>query len=114
MDTAELYLPSSNTSCLLPRLPAVRSEHTSSPSGLLGGGAEFSSYKSFLQWIPETGSWETFSLRDHNGRYNGVSWTPVNSSNTYLMGGKYRTTTTLLNPGESTQMPGFRLKVGIE
>ena len=108
-NTAELYLPSTNVSCLLPQLPLDRAWHTVENSGLLCGGYET---RDCLKWSPDTGSWEEELLYLDIGRYQHVSWTPGNGVGTYLMGGyesEMEKTTTLIKP-DGTQEPGFSLQ----
>ena len=118
--TAELYLPSSATSCSLPTLPDKRYAH-SADGGLLCGG--WDTGHSCLQWSPDTGSWEAAVTLDVGRKWH-VSWTPANSSGTILMGGfddwkgtalikpdgsSSGMTTTLVKP-DGTQEPSFPLK----
>ena len=111
----ELFLLSSNTSCSLPSLPAERSEHIATDGGLLCGGAEFTSDTTCVQWTPDTGSWEYLDLTLNPYRYSLVSWTPVNGSGTYLMGGfKWKTAVLIKPDGTQDQEPGFRLKYRTE
>jgi len=107
-NTAELYHPSSGTSCSLPGLPDIRDYHTVEKSGLLCGGYDYRD--SCLQWSSVTGTWEQSITLAVERRYH-VSWTPQ-SDVTYLMGGdssEARTTTTLIKP-DGSQEPGFSLK----
>ena len=104
---AELFLPSTGTSCfLLPLLPDNRKFHTADNNILCGGG---STGLNCLQWSPYTGTWEELLTLDVY-RSNHVSWTPGNGIGTYLIGGGgYRQTSTLIKPDVS-QEPGFPLK----
>ena len=109
-DTAELYLPSSNVSCSLPRLPDVRWHHSMESWGLLCGGDGIAS-DTCLQWSPDTGTWEELLTLDDE-RLDHVSWTPVTGVGTYLMGcygTELKRTSTLITP-DGTQEPGFPLK----
>ena len=107
-NTAELYLPSSGTSCSLPGLPDNKLYHTVERSGLLCGGFG----TSCLQWSSGTGTWEQYLTLEVK-RVGHVSWTPQSDTNvTYLMGGggsEATTTTTLIKP-DGSQEPGFTLK----
>ena len=107
MDTAELYLPSSGVSCILPRLPDNRDSHTVDSKGLLCGGAY--TRDTCLQWSPDTGTWEDL-LTLNVMRYRHVSWTPGPDIGTYLMGGIYSGLTTTLIKPDGNQEPGFLLK----
>ena len=98
--SAELFLPSSGTSCTLPDLPELRYYHSSDNNILCGG------YKSSncLQWSPDTGTWEELLTLDL-GRLYHVSWTPGNGIGTYLMGGSgQEITSTLLKPDGSQEL----------
>ena len=95
----------------LPGLPEWRCDHAVSKDGLMCGG--LFTQDSCLQWSPDTGSWEAAVTLDIPRHYL-VSWTPVNSSGIYLMGGgdsfeESMSTTTLIKP-DGTQEPGFLLK----
>ena len=104
-NTAELYLPSSATSCTLPGLPDSRRYH-SADGDLLCGGSDTPAWDSCLQWSPDTGSWEA-AVTLGMGREGHSSWTSTRG--TYLMGGGYVPSTTLIKP-DGTQEPGFPLK----
>ena len=115
-NTAELYLPSSGATCTLPSLPDSRAWHSVTEGGLLCGGwytgGWYTQY-SCLQWSPDSGTWEEALTLDVIRVYH-VSWTPENSSGTYLMGGgdsfeESTSTTTLITP-DGSQEPGFMLK----
>ena len=106
MNTAELFLPSSGTSCALPDLPDDRYGHSADNNTLCGGSGG-----NCLQWSPDTGTWEELLTLDV-GRYNHVSWTPASGTGTYLIGGwdsDGRMTTTLIT-SEGGQETGFPLK----
>ena len=105
-NTAELYLPSSATSCTLPGLPDSRRYH-SADGDLLCGGSDTPAWDSCLQWSPDTGSWEAAVTLDVR-REDHSSWTSTRG--TFLMGGvPSERTTTLIKP-DGTQEPGFPLK----
>ena len=114
-DTAELYLPSSARHMPLTRLPEWRSQHSVSESGLLCGGQW--TEQTCRQWTPATGSWE-MALNLDVGRSYHVSWTPENSSGTYLMGGgdsfEESLSTTTLITSDGSQEHGFFLKYFIK
>ena len=109
--TAELYHPSSGTSCMLPtRQDNRRYYHTLENSGLMCGGPYTST--SCLQWSPVTGTWQEY-LTLNVSRMCHISWTPDPDIGTYLMGGfgdsRERNSTILIKPDRS-QEPGFPLK----
>ena len=112
LNTAEIFLPSSGTSCTLPLLPQTRRRHTVDNHILCGGpDISASDSDSCLQWSPDTGTWEELLTLDV-GRYNHVSWTPASGTGTYLIGGwdsDGRMTTTLIT-SEGGQETGFPLK----
>ena len=103
-NTAELYLPSSATSCTLPGLPDSRVYHSAN-GGLLCGG--YYTTDSCLEWSPDTGSWEEAVTLDVERDYH-VSWTSTRG--TFLMGGYYSARTTTLIKPDGSQEPGFPLK----
>ena len=108
-NTAELYHPSSGTSCVLPTRQDYRFVHTLEDSGLMCGGQFTNS--SCVQWSSVTGTWEEY-LTLGVGRSIHVSWTPDPDIGTYLMGGnpsEAGNTTTLIKP-DGSQEPGFSLK----
>ena len=109
LNTTELFLLSSGTSCTLPPLPHTRYGHTLDQHILCGGK---DSEDTCLQWSPDTGTWEELLTLDVP-RSNHVSWTT--GIGTYLMGGHCNigclngNTTSLIKTDE-TQEPGFDLK----
>ena len=106
LNTEELYLPSSGTSCSLPPLPDTRDYHTADNNILCGGHV---TANTCLKWSPDTGSWEELLTLDV-GRYLYSSWTPGTGIGTYLMGGFTSNRTSTLVNSDSTQEPGFQLK----
>ena len=106
-NTAELFLPSTGTSCALPQLPDSRFAHTADNNIFCGGKRIISCVK----WSPETGTWEELVTLDVE-RYKHVSWTPGNGIGTYLIGGDgslSKKTSTLIKP-DGSQEPSFFLK----
>ena len=99
----------------LTKLPEMRVQHSVSEGGLLCGGTW--TEQTCLQWTPATGSWE-MALNLDVVRNSHVSWTPEDSSGTYLMGGgssfdESMSTTTLITP-DGSQEHGFFLKYFIK
>ena len=110
LNTVEIFLPSSGTSCTLPMLPEFRYLHTVDNHILCGGYASGSGTEdSCLQWSPDTGTWDELLTLDV-GRSRHVSWTPANGIGTYLMGGSGGTRTTTLTASDGSQVPGFPLE----
>ena len=107
-NSAELFLPSSGTSCTLPSLSIGRTWHTVNNHVLCGG--LWSAADSCLKWSPDTGTWEEMLTLDV-GRYRHVSWTPNNGIGTYLMGGSNSPNTTTLIKAVGTQEQSFQLLV---
>ncbi len=98
--TAELFLPSTGTSCTLPKFTDGRYSETSDNNILCRSNC--------LQWSPDTGTWEELLTLDV-GRRNHVSWTPGNGIGTYLIGGTgyySKQTSALIKPAGS-QEPSF-------
>ena len=84
-NTAELFLPSTGTSCTLPALPEARYYHTSD-NNILCGGERTGPRTSCIQLSPDDGTWKQLLTLDLE-RYCHVSWTPESGIGTYLMGG---------------------------
>ena len=105
---AEIYLPDSNTSCVLPGLPEERNYHTQ--DGDLACGGLSSSYlyntqKSCVKWT--NGAWtRSHNLREERSFH--VSW--VTASGVYLIGGwgSFRTSELIKEDGSVEE--GFNLK----
>ena len=104
LNTTELFLPSSGTSCTLPPLPDTRHEHTLDYPILCGG--QYTG-DTCVQWSPDTGTWEELLTLDVS-RSGHVSWTPDNGIGTFLMGGGVEMSTTLITP-DGSQEPGYHL-----
>ena len=106
LNTEELYLPLSGTSCSLAPLPDTRDYHTADNNILCGGHV---TANTCLKWSPDTGSWEELLTLDVN-RTKHVSWTPGPEVGIYLMGGLVSRKTTTLIKDDGTQEPAFQLK----
>ena len=84
--SAEVFLPSSNTSCELPGLQVERYIH--SQDGLLLCGGTFSSPAATCEeFSPATGTWARTSHTLQDGRNQHVSWKV--EEGTILMGGYF-------------------------
>ena len=81
--SAEIYLPSVNTSCSLPELPDGRGAHTQDGPWACGGG-EDSSTETTCDKFSE-GIWTRQSLSLMKMRKEHVSW--ATASGVYLIGG---------------------------
>ena len=102
--TAEIYLPSDNSSCTLSELPDVRAQHTQDGPWACGGRSDLTFY-SCVKW--SDGSWtRSSSLRER--RYNHVSW--ATKSGLYLMGGAYIENTSVLVKKDGSVEDGFKLQ----
>ena len=103
--TAEIYLPSNNTSCSLDaELPEGRDFHTQDGPWACGGGEYNSTQRTCDKW--GQGSW----TRSHSlsvERCGHVSW--ATSSGVYLMGGIHSGTTSELVKEDGTVDDGFPL-----
>ena len=104
--TAELFLPSVGTSCVLPPLPDPRRRHTVDNNIICGG---IDTRDTCMKWSPDTGSWEALLTLDID-RYEHVTWTPRHGRGTYLMGGEHSPETSTLIKDDGTQEPAFPLK----
>ena len=80
----EIYHPEQDTLCVLPDLPDLRHLHTQDGSLVCGGHWRL---RSCRRWNADTGTWDlvTESLTEDRAYY--TSWTQVDGSVTYLMGG---------------------------
>ena len=118
---AEIYIPATNQSCILPDLPTNRFYH--SQVGLRACGGITAGVTTCDTWNPGTGSWNTEDVQ-LNGCRQGNSWTTANGEGTYLIGGMcFRVngayersdnskTSDLLKP-DGTVVPGFNTTIDI-
>ena len=82
--SAEVFLPWSNTTCQLPSLPDERYAHVQSGQ-LLCGGFDSSTRRSCLRWNKQTGGWTMLPLRLSEGRYGSMIW--AHGGQLVIMGG---------------------------
>ena len=82
--SAEIYHPDRDSACVLPDLPDKHIGHTQDGSLLCGGGY---TPRSCRRWNPDTGAWDLVTESLTEDRVLHSSWTPVDGSVTYLMGG---------------------------
>ena len=74
LQSAEVFLPGSNTTCQLPSLPDKRYDHVQSGPLLCGGGADSSAKRSCLKWNPQTGGWVKLPLTLTEEREYSIAW----------------------------------------
>ena len=82
--SAEIYHLDHDTPCVLPDLPEYHVHHTQEGSLVCGGRWTL---RSCQRWNPDTGGWDLVTESLTWSRQHHTSWTPVNGSVTYLMGG---------------------------
>ena len=86
--SAEIYHPGRDTPCVLPDLPDRRSYHTQDGSLVCGDlYLHAESRRSCHRWNADTGTWDLVTESLTEKRMGHISWTPVDGSATYLMGG---------------------------
>lgn len=89
---AEIYVPSTNSSCILPDLPNSRYYHSQvglrACGGLTGRAVAWGDTCDTTcdTWNPETGSWDSKDVRLNACRARN-SWTTSDGEGTYLIGG---------------------------
>ena len=84
LQSAEIYQPNRGSACVLPDLPDQRYGHTQDGSLLCGG---WGTHRSCRRWNISTGAWDLVTESLTKKRRAHTSWTPVDGSVTYLMGG---------------------------
>ena len=105
--TAEVFLPSTSTSCQLPGLVVGRYEHTQ--DNLLVCGSYYSDAgHSCEEFSPATGTWARTSHTLQQSRYGHVSWSV--EEGTLLMGGGYSLTTSEIAKHDGTTETSFDMK----
>ena len=82
--SAEVFRPSTSSSCLLPRMVVARSAHTLD-TFLICGGEASQAWTSCEQFSPATGTWALTNHTLQEKRETHVSWTV--EEGTILMGG---------------------------
>ena len=82
--SAEIYHPDRDTPCVLPDLPDRRYGHTQDGSMVCGGS---DTRRSCQRWNADTGIWVLVTDSLIEDRRYHISWTPRESSDTYLIGG---------------------------
>ena len=102
-DSVEVFLPSTSTSCELPRLLVGRHGHTQ--DGLIAcggdGGADSSAETSCEEFSPTTGTWARTGHTLQEWREDHVSWSV--EEGTLLMGGYFSDTTEIVKHDGTTE-----------
>ena len=106
-DSAEVFLPSTSTSCQLPGLVVKRREHTQD-NLLLCGGYSDEALTSCEKFSPATGTWALTSHTLQKSRYGHVSWSV--EEGTLLMGGFSSGTTSEIVKHDATTETSFEMK----
>ena len=107
--SAEIYLPSDNTSCTLPELPKRRGGQTQDGPWICGGYPRTRTPNTCDKW--SQGNWTSQSLNLREDRVGHLSW--ATASGLYLLGGKYSRKTSELVKENGTVEKGFPLKYDI-
>ena len=105
MNSAEIYLPDSNTSCSLPDLLLRRTGHSQDGDLVCGSWVQNPDMKYCSKWT--NGVWTlSHSLREW--RLGHVSW--ATASGVYLLGGIFSPKTSELEKEDGSVEEGFALK----
>ena len=104
--SAEMFLPSSNTTCSLPELPEGRVYHTQDGGLACGGGDSSSTETNCDRWSAGTWTRTSHTLRERRDAH--VSWST--SEGVYLIGGTYSWKTSELVKEDGSVEEGFALK----
>ena len=123
LKAAEIYIPATNQSCILPDLPTSRYYHSQAGLRACGGRPSTEYYahcdKTCDTWNPETGSWAAQDVSLIGCKAEN-SWTTARGEGSYLIGGygwysgngaegwENTKTSDLLKP-DGTVIPGFNL-----
>ena len=109
---AEVFLPSTSTSCQLPGLVLGRVDHTMAGLLLCGGCCGGEARSSCEQFRPATGTWARTSHTLQQERGDHVSWSV--EEGTLLMGGEYSHTTSEIVRLDGTTDTSFDMKYDTE
>ena len=107
-DSAEVFLPSTSTSCQLPGLVLERDGHTQDNLLLCGGGYGSDALTSCEEFSPAPGTWARTSHTLQHQRASHVSWSV--EEGTLLMGGSIYGTTSEIAKHDGTTETSFDLK----
>ena len=109
--SAEVFLPWSNTSCQLPSLPDERYQHVQAGQLLCGGGgySDSSTLRSCLNWNKQTGGWTKLPLTLSEERVGSSAW--ARGDQLVIMGGSgaEKSSETVSSDGAVTSR-SFRMK----
>ena len=107
LSSVEVYVPSTNTSCSLPSLPAGTSGHSQDGLLLCGG---YGNSRQCHTFHSDSGEWRVKTHRLSEGRDAHSSWQREDGT-VLLMGGYYSPTTTeIVSDSSAVSTPGFSLK----
>ena len=106
--SAEVFLPSTSTSCQLPGLVLERYFHTQDNLLVCGGDFYDDAMTSCEEFSPATGTWARTNHTLQERRYAHVSWSV--EEGTLLMGGYYSGTTSEIVKHDGTTETSFDLK----
>ena len=112
--SAELFLPWSNSTCELPQLPDERYDHVQSGDMMCGG--EHPGTRNCVKWSAEQGDWLTLPLTLTEGRDDSTAWTESRDHNLIILGGQNHageTSETVSSDGVSTRT-SFKMKYRTE
>ena len=106
--SVEVYIPASNTTCSLSKLPEARYYHTQDGGLACGGdGGSSNTETTCVKWSSDSGSWsQSHTLRQERNYH--LSW--ATEDGVYLMGGEGSTKTTELVKEDGSVEDGFSLK----
>ena len=110
-NSAEVFFPSTSTSCELPELAVLRVDHTLNTFLLCGGGDDAAGH-SCEEFSPAAGIWVTTSHTLQEERHNHVSWSV--EEGTILMGGYYSQTTSEIEKHDGTTETSFDMRYNTE
>ena len=109
--SAEIYHSARDTPCVLPLLPELRIYHDQDGSLVCGGKHTDESCR---KWNPNTGDWDLVTESLIQYRRGHTTWTPLDGSGTYLMGGYYSGQTSEVLDLENNVRSSFPLKYDTE
>ena len=105
-----MFLPWSNTTCGLPRLPDNRASHVQ--SGNLVCGGRFTERRTCLKWSAKQKDWVTLPLNLSEPREDSSAWTVSQDYSLVILGGDHsagNSSEKVSSDGVTTQ-PTFSMK----